>query len=309
MAAFALTAPAGACACGIALDATVDRERALVIERPGREEIVASFDLSSDGGERAAVVLPVPGDPVIGAIERGDPLAYLDRATTVARAPAAGGDEGAVGAAPPGQAVDVIGRETVGGYDVSRLRAGDPRALDAWLDRNGYSLPGGAEEILAAYVEQGWRYVAIRLAPGSEGRLAPLRISFPAAHTVYPMRLTQLASEPVNMTLYVVADGPRSVERLDLRYHGPIAALDPPVPEELRGLLGADDYVTKFQATAVDPRAFTDDLSIVDTGAVPAPASPAPRHDGDPAWPLLVAAAALLGGLALLVRARRRQLN
>jgi hypothetical protein len=286
-----LTATAGACACGIALDATVERERALVIERPGREEIVASFDLSSDGGGRAAVVLPVPGDPVIGAIERGDPLAYLDAATTIARAPAGGGD---VGAAPPTGAVDVIGRETVGGYDVARLRADDPRALDEWLGENGYSLPEGAERILSGYVEEGWRYVAIRLAPGSDGRLKPLRISFPAEQIVYPMRLTQLGSDPVNLTLYVLADGRRSVERLHVRYDGPVSELDPPVPAELRGLLAAAPYLTRLEATAVEPGMFTEDLEILD------------GDDGHPAWPVLVAAAALLGGLALLVRARLR---
>src|SRR5215207_4055343 len=40
-----MSASAAACACGIALDATVTGERALVIEHPGREEIVAGFDL------------------------------------------------------------------------------------------------------------------------------------------------------------------------------------------------------------------------------------------------------------------------
>lgn len=64
--------------------------------------------------------------------------------------------------------------------------------------------------------------------------------------------------------------------------------------------------MTKLQATAVDPRVFADDLEILDTGAVPAPASGRPRDGDDPAWPVLVAAAALLGGLALLARARLR---
>jgi hypothetical protein len=147
-AAFVLTAPAGACACGIALDATVDRERALVIERPGREEIVASFDLSSDGGERAAVVLPVPGDPAIRAIERGDPLAHLDEATTVSRAPASGGDEGAVGAASPGQAVEVIGRETVGRGRPALGRAARPAPRP---DRRARpARPGGAARSCSA---------------------------------------------------------------------------------------------------------------------------------------------------------------
>ena len=71
-------APARACGCGIALQASVTRERALVIQKAGREEIIASFDLRSDDNGRAAVVLPVPGDPTVEAIESGDPLSYLD---------------------------------------------------------------------------------------------------------------------------------------------------------------------------------------------------------------------------------------
>jgi hypothetical protein len=79
----ALTASAGACAsaCGIALDATVASEHALAIEHPGREEIVASFDLKSAGGERGAVV--------------------LDKATTAPRMTATGGDGETAGAGPP----------------------------------------------------------------------------------------------------------------------------------------------------------------------------------------------------------------
>ncbi|HXV52736.1 MAG TPA: hypothetical protein VD765_05865, partial [Solirubrobacterales bacterium] len=38
------SAPAGACACGIAIDPTVTGESALVVERPGGEQIVLSLD-------------------------------------------------------------------------------------------------------------------------------------------------------------------------------------------------------------------------------------------------------------------------
>ena len=298
-----MSASAAACACGIALDATVTGERALVIEHPGREEIVAGFDLESEGGGRAAVVLPVPGDPKIGAIEHGDPLAYLDAATATAAPRSGGDDDETAGAGPPG--VDVIGRATVGGYDVARLRAGDPRALERWLDRNGYALPAGAAAILADYVEQGWRYVAIRLAPGSSGRLKPLRISFPTARPVYPMRLSQLASEPVSVTLYVLADGPRAAAPLGTRFRGPVARLDPPVPAELLELLGAAPYLTKLQATSVDAHLFTEDLAIAPAPPAAAPAPPPADDDGVPVWPFALGVVARVAALALFVRARR----
>ncbi len=250
--------PAGACACGIAIDASVSEESGLVIEGPGSERIVLSLDLTSDGGRRAAVVLPVPGLPAVEAVTGGDPLAYLDRAT--APAPAVGSSAGGADtAAPP---IDVIGRETVGGYDVARLGAGDAGALDDWLDRNGYVLPAGAGPILGEYVDEGWRFVAIRLAPGAEGRLKPLAVSFPTERAVYPMRLAQLGTEPVNLTLYTLADGERSVDGLDSVFAAPVDDLEPPPPPRLAALFGEGEQVTRLEAVGVSPASFTADLVI-----------------------------------------------
>ena len=250
--------PAGACACGIAIDASVSEESGLVIEGEGSERIVLSLDLESDGDGRAAVVLPVPGVPAVEAVRGGDPLAYLERATApeVPLGAAGGGD---TAAAPP---VDVLGRETIGGYDVARLGAGDATALEGWLDRNGYALPPGAEPILDEYVGEGWRFVAIRLAPGADGRLKPLAVSFPTEAPVYPMKLAQLGTEPVNLTLYVLADGERSVEGLDPVFAAPVADLDPPPPPGLAPLLEQGEEVTRLEALGVAPATFTADLEI-----------------------------------------------
>jgi hypothetical protein len=194
--------PAGACACGIALEAEVTGERALVIDQPGYEQIVLSLDLTSEGPERAAVVVPVPSDPEVEAIAQGDPLAYLDAATAPEPEPSSG-DEGAVG---PGAPVDVLGRDTAGGYDVTRLAADDPRELQRWLNRNGYELPAGAEPILADYVDAGWRYVAIRLAPDSAGTLRPLRVGFATDEAIYVTRMQVDAADPASFDEDLVLD-------------------------------------------------------------------------------------------------------
>jgi hypothetical protein len=249
--------PAGACACGIALDAEVSSERALVIEEAGREEIVLSLDLVSEGDERAAVVLPVPTDPEVEAIAGGDPLSYLEAAT--APLPAAlGGDDDAA-AAPE---VDVIGREVVGGYDVSRIAAGDPGALAQWLDENGYELPPGAEPILGDYVAAGWRFVAIRLAPNSDGRLKPLRVGFATDEPVYPMRLAQLATEPLSLTIWSLADGEREVDGLETTWSGPVSELDPQPPAALADVFAQGSHVTRMEVDAADPAIFTADLEL-----------------------------------------------
>jgi hypothetical protein len=270
--------PAGACACGIAIEATVSEESGLVIERPGQEQIVLSLALTSDGGERAAVVLPVPGVPSVDAIEHGDPLAYLDLATAPAPAVGSSAGGGETAAAPP---VDVIGRENVGGYDVARLGAGDAQALDRWLSENGYTLPAGAEPILADYVEEGWHFVAIRLAPKSDGRLKPLEVSFATDELVYPMRLEQLATSPVNLTLYTLADGERKVDGLETVFAAPVDELDPPPPQQLGDLFAAGSDVTRMEALDADPANFTTDLVIdpVEPELEPAPANATTEAD------------------------------
>jgi hypothetical protein len=288
--------PADACACGVAIEATVTEERALVVETPGQERLILSLDLASDAGQaRAAVVLPVPSEPSVAAIERGDPLSYLDRATALppGTSAQAGGGETA------GAVVDVIAREVIGGYDVSRLRADDPESLSEWLDANGYTLPAGAEPILSDYIDEGWAFVAIRLAPESEGRLKPLQVSFEAEQPVYPMRLDQLATSPVSLTLYSLAPAERSVAGLETVWSGPVSDLAPPPPEGLARLFAQGDHVTRMEADAADPSTFTSDLELVAADAGTAAATAVAPDEDDDGLSTAAIVAICVGGLAL----------
>lgn len=303
-------APAPACACGIALQADVVRERALVIQRgAAREEIVAGFDLTADGPDaRAAVVLPVPGDPTVMAVD-GDPLGYLDTAT--APKGTAGSDEsgGAAGGAAPPRGVDVIGRGEVGGYDVSRLRADDPDALNTWLKANGYTMPAGAGPILAGYVKRGWRYVAIRLAKGEQGQLKPLRVAFPTRQLVYPMQLSRLSDKPISLTLYVLAGAEQQTRVLSTSFAAPLRRLDPPPPAALQPLFAGGRYLTKLVAENVPAGSFTRDLFITTASASTATGSAdAEGDDGGTPWGIVAGLAVVLlaaGGTAAARRSSR----
>ena len=272
-AAFVLSvAPAGACACGIALEASVVEERAIVAESRFGETIVAEFDLSSDGPRPAAVVIPVPADPMVSAV-RGDPIGYLDAATTPPPPELEGTTED--GAPAVGSGVDVVDRDVIGGYDVTILSARDPGALGRYLADNGYTLPAGARPILSDYVEERWSFVAIKLAEGAEGSLKPLRIDFSTARLtegelVYPMKLSQLAGEPVGLTLYVIADGPRSVDGLERTFDAPLAELDPAPPEEVELIAQLGSHVSRLEAAALDPGSLSEDL-VVEADAVADP--------------------------------------
>jgi hypothetical protein len=313
------TQPADACGCGVAIDASVNDESGLVVDQPGSEQIILSLDLSSDSDERAAVILPVPGVPEVAAVDKGDPLAYLDDATQPPPevGSAAGSDGATAAAAPP---VDVLGRDEIGGYDVTRLASSDRQALDTWLDENGYQVPDGAEPIFASYIRQGWKFVAIRLAPDSNGRLKPLQVSFKTDIPVYPMRLSQLATKPIDLTLYTLADGQRQVEGLDSVWSGPVTALDPPPPPELADLFAEGSYVTRMQASGADPASFDTDLVIEpltnaeaaaaadDVTPVAAATAPGSSDDGPQGvWQTLVLFGAVIGLWILVTLVRRKR--
>ena len=289
--------PADACACGVAIEATVSEERALVIEGAGDERIILSLDLEADSQQDSpAVVLPVPGEPRVEAIEGGDPLDYLESATQFEITRSSGGGGEAAGAP-----VDVIGREEVGGYDVSRLRADDPQALNGWLDANGYSLPDGAEPILSDYIDDQWSFVAIRLAPGSSGTLKPLDVRFPTEQPVYPMRLEQLASEPLSLTLFAVADGPRSVPGLATVWADRVDQLSPPPPDEFAELFPAGRYVSRMQVSNEDPARFVNDLMIEPAGEGIETALTAPASDDDDDGLSALAIVAICAGAVAMV--------
>jgi hypothetical protein len=159
-----------------------------------------------------------------------------------------------------GGGVDVLGQEIIGGYSVARLAADDTGALQRWLDENGYHAPEGAAPILRAYIDAGWKFVAIKLAPGQHaaGQLKPLRIAFDSAKILYPMRLSALAEQPLDVLLYVLADHRIDVATMETQYAGPVAALDRAPPTDLAPLFKAP-YLTKLRNSAIVPATLTDD--------------------------------------------------
>jgi hypothetical protein len=283
--------PAGACACGIAIEASAGEEAALVIEHGAGESIVLSLDLvADDPTSRPAVVVPVPALPTVAAVEDGDPLAYLEQATAPSRATQAGGEDEAAGAG-----VEVIGRDRIGGYDVARLGAADGAALEAWLDENEYTLPAGAEPILSEYAEEEWRFVAIKLARGADGVLKPPKISCESEETVYPMRLQQIATQPLALTLFVLARAERRVKGLERTFSAPVGELEPPPPPEIAKLIPDDRHVTRIEAE-IDPERARRDLVIE---AIPGP--PGSSGDSDEGFSTLAFVLVAAGGLLVLV--------
>ncbi|MFJ7072937.1 DUF2330 domain-containing protein [Streptomyces sp. NPDC098781] len=222
-----LAAPAWACGCGALVpgDAgrvAVAREESVVRWDGTREQIVLRLTVDGDA-DRVAWIMPVPGR---ATVRLGDPDLFgeLHRVTAPAHRtryhfwpqdgdwPLVSGD-GSAGAPPPrrpGAPVGVVGRQRLGPFDVARLTATDPGALDGWLDSNGFALPPRLTGALRPYVERRWEYVAVKLTPRATGTpltglLDPLHLTFRTDEPVYPMRLSRQAGTPQSLGLYVLA--------------------------------------------------------------------------------------------------------
>ena len=85
-----------------------------------------------------------------------------------------------------------------------------------------------------------------------------------------PMRLAQLGQVPIAITLYTLADGPRTTEWLSEAWSGEVGELSPRPPAKLAGLFAAGTWVTRLEASGVEPSTFNEDLVVE---AVPAPAT------------------------------------
>lgn len=243
------------------LAARIPSEQALIIFAGGRQEIITSVNLESDQ-PGAAVIFPVPGNPEVSTIRGTAVFTYLAEVTRpevrIVERVSDGRDT--AGGAPPG-GVSVLGREIIGGYDVARLAADDLSALWDWLDQNGYQAPDGAEPILERYIAEGWRFVAVKLAPdrAANGALDPLRVAFDSQAIVYPMRLSALADHPLDVLLYVLADHRVDIPQMRTLYAGPVAQLDRPPPEDQAPLFRAP-YLTKLRNTDLQPATLTEDF-------------------------------------------------
>jgi hypothetical protein len=220
-----VASPAWACGCGAYIPdadgASVANERALVAWDGAHQDVVMSFQVSGSS-ESAAWVMPVPSAARVSLADPGL-FAELERITaprieyrtdwwpTFSWLSTGYGDsDGAVGAAAP-SGVNVLDRQRIGPFDVTRLAADDATALSTWLADNGFPHPDGLDRNLSAYVAQRWQLVAIKLVPDDAagrltGDLQPLRLSFDAPTVVYPMRLSRAASVPQTVDLYVLAD-------------------------------------------------------------------------------------------------------
>ncbi len=125
--------------------------------------------------------------------------------------PALGTARGLAGTPMP---VEVLSPGTAGVYDTVVLRAKDADELIEWLRSGGYGVPDGVEGVVQDYLDKGWVFAAAKLkvddAAATEHRAHPLQFRFPTDGPVYPMALTAVGNEDIELELFVFADGTAS---------------------------------------------------------------------------------------------------
>jgi hypothetical protein len=111
--------------------------------------------------------------------------------------------------------VTTLSKMSVGAYNVEVVRSDDPKALDAWMQKNGGQLNPRAESAVANYVKEGWCFMVAKLDHSSGNGIAhPLAVIFPSKSAVYPMRLTAAQDNRVVVDLTILSDETATAEPL-----------------------------------------------------------------------------------------------
>jgi len=115
---------------------------------------------------------------------------------------------GATGSAGGG-GVTVLSQAQVGPYETVQLQSTDPNALAAWLAAHGYAVPAASSSVVAAYVQAGFNFLAMKLAPGQGvTTMRPVRVTTQGASPVLPLRMVAVGTgATTGITLWVIGDG------------------------------------------------------------------------------------------------------
>ncbi len=169
-----------------------------------------------------AWVLPIAG-PVTVGLSSDALFAEIDQLTAVSVTappvtcgcpPPVGFSTGSFSAGSSGAGggsggVTVISQTVVGPYQTVQLSSTNPTALTDWLTMNGYDIPADTKPVIAAYVKDGFDFLALKLLPGmGVSSMQPVRVTTPGASPSLPLRMVAVgAGVTVPITLFVVGEG------------------------------------------------------------------------------------------------------
>ena len=180
------------------------------------------YDQIAYQGEPAsfAWVLPFSGeinvglsaDIVFGAIDQLTQTVILPPPGCVPNAGSSSGSSGtggSAGASDGSGGVTVLKQEVVGPYETVQLQASDPKALDSWLQANGFAIPPAVAPVISTYVAEHFNFLAMKLLP-SKGiqDMRPVRVTTKGANVAMPLRMVAAGTGAnVGIALWVIGEG------------------------------------------------------------------------------------------------------
>jgi hypothetical protein len=108
-----------------------------------------------------------------------------------------------------GGSVQVLSQAQVGPYETVQLKSTDGSALTNWLHSHGYEVPAADAPIIAAYVADGFDFLALKLIPGKGVQaMQPVRVTTTGASISLPLHMVAVGTGPTTgITIWVIADG------------------------------------------------------------------------------------------------------
>jgi len=195
-----------------------------IVFRQQGTEITAMVQIQFEGeAEDFSWVVPVPSTPTY-KVGSNQVFTDLDRVTRpqfrlqqngsqcasddVFAFPTAIADaDGSVAESAGGVIVEDV--QDVGGYTVTLISGDDAQSVSDWLIENDYDLTSRGEELLAPYVEDGMKFVAVKLQQNRGlGSIQPLIMTYQSDKPVVPIRLTAVAAiEDMGVQVWLLGDG------------------------------------------------------------------------------------------------------
>jgi hypothetical protein len=104
------------------------------------------------------------------------------------------------------ESAQVLQTTRAGVYDVTVLQGSTAEAVERWLREHGFATSPADTSVVADYVADDWCFVAAKVAPDAAGEVThhPLKVTFPAAQPVYPLRLTGVDGAAIQLDLFVL---------------------------------------------------------------------------------------------------------
>jgi hypothetical protein len=170
-----------------------------------------------------AWVLPFSGEITVG-LSADVVFSALDQVTTTSILPPPGcvqnnfggssggssaSSSGSAGAAAPAPEVTVLKHEVVGPYDTVQLQASDPKALETWLQNNGFAIPPAVAPVVDQYVTEKFNFLALKLVPNKGVQdMRPVRVTTQGANVALPLRMVAAGTgATVGISLWVIGEG------------------------------------------------------------------------------------------------------